>query len=86
VSEYYGLQRGDIYKVKEGRGQSNQPRKIAMYIAQHIGGHRLTDIAHAFGLSHYGGVSYANYMLKAEMKEDRRLSRTVNVIINGLDP
>ena len=86
VSEYYGLQRGDIYKVKKGRGQSNQPRKIAMYIAQHIGGHRLTDIAHAFGLSHYGGVSYANYMLKAEMEEDRRLSRTVNIIINGLDP
>jgi len=26
VSESYGLQKGDIYKVKKGRGQSNQPR------------------------------------------------------------
>jgi REP element-mobilizing transposase RayT len=86
VTDFYGLQKVDIYKVKKGRGQSNQPRKIAMYLAQHIGGHRLTEIAQAFGLSHYGGVSNAIYMLKAEMSEDKALSRTINTIINGLDP
>ena len=85
-TETYGVLITDIYKVKKGRGQSSQPRKIAMYLAQHLGGHRLTDIARAFGLSHYGGVSYAIYRLKTEMEEDKRLSRTINLIINGLDP
>jgi chromosomal replication initiation ATPase DnaA len=57
-----------------------------MYLAQQIGGYRLTEIAEAFGLKHYGGVSNAIYMIKQEMEQDAKLNRSVNSIINRFDP
>ena len=86
VSTHYGLSESDIYRVRKGRGQSNQPRKIAMYLAQHIGGHRLTEIARVFGLRHYGGVSNAIYMLCKQLDDDTKLQRAINTIINRFDP
>jgi REP element-mobilizing transposase RayT len=86
VSDYYSLSHSEIYQPKKGRGSKNKPRKIAMYLAQQIGGYRLTEIAEAFGLNHYGGVSNAIYMIKQEMEEDAKLNRSVNSIINRFDP
>ncbi|MDK1025047.1 MAG: transposase [Gammaproteobacteria bacterium] len=86
VSDYCGLSHSEIYRPKKGRGVKNQPRKIAMYLAQHIGGYRLTEIAEAFGLKHYGGVSNAIHMIKQEMEADVKISRSVNDIINRFDP
>ena len=57
-----------------------------MYLAQQIGGHRLTEIAEAFGLKHYGGVSNAIYMIKQEIDVDSELNGVINSIINRFDP
>jgi chromosomal replication initiation ATPase DnaA len=48
-----------LTKSAKGRGASNTPRKVAMYVAQQLRDHRLSDIAEYFGLQHYGGVSSA---------------------------
>jgi len=86
VCDYYGIAEKEVYTVRKGRGVTNRPRKLAMYLAQKIGGYRLNDIANAFGLRHYGGVSNAIYMIRQEMEEDTKFNRKVNTIINRFDP
>lgn len=70
VSDYYGVSEEILYARKKGRGAKNQPRKLAMYLAQVVGDCRLTQIAEAFGLKHYGGVSNAISMIKQELERD----------------
>jgi chromosomal replication initiation ATPase DnaA len=57
-----------------------------MYLAQHKGDHRLTEIAEAFGLKHYGGVSNAIYDVRQAIINDRSLRKEINTIINRFDP
>ena len=57
-----------------------------MYLAQRKGDHRLTEIAEAFGLKHYGGVSNAIYDVRQAIINDRRLRKEINAIINRFDP
>ncbi len=86
VCDCYQLTEKQIYTVRRGRGAENRPRKLAMYLAQQIGGYRLGDIADTFGLKHYGGASNAIYMIKQAMREDSKFKRKVNTIINRFDP
>ena len=86
ISDYYGVLESEIYAVRKGRGVQNRPRQLAMYLAQHVGAHRLADIAKAFGLKHYGGASNAIYTFKQALQKDARLRREVNAIINRFDP
>ena len=86
ISDYYGVLESEIYLVRKGRGARNQPRQLSMYLAQHVGAHRLTDIAKVFGLKHYGGVSNAIYTFKQALQKNVKLRRDVNTIINRLDP
>ena len=57
-----------------------------MYVCQKTGGYRLSDIAKAFSLSHYGGVSCAIFNLKNEMAGNQFLIEKINVINNRFDP
>lgn len=76
----------DICLVKKGRGVKNQPRKLAMYLAQRMGGFRLNEIGEFFGLKGYGGVSNAIYMVKQALEQDAELRQVKNSVINRLDP
>ena len=64
----------------------NQPRKLAMYLAQRIGDYRLTEIAKVFSLTHYGGVSNAINSIKQDISSDPQLQQSVDAIINRFDP
>jgi REP element-mobilizing transposase RayT len=86
VSAYFQVSEQDIYQVKKGRGVKNQPRKLAMYLAQRIGGFRLNEIGEFFGLKGYGGVSSAIHMVKQALEQDAKLTEITNNIINRLDP
>ena len=86
VSAYSQVSVKDIYQVKKGRGVKNQPRKLAMYLAQRIGGFRLNEIGEFFGLKGYGGVSSAIYTVKQALEQDAELRKVTNNIINRLDP
>jgi chromosomal replication initiation ATPase DnaA len=73
VSDFYRIPERDIYQTKKGRDTKNRPRKLAMYLAQHKGDHRLTEIAEAFGLKHYGAVSSAVHGVSQELEIDGSL-------------
>ena len=57
-----------------------------MYLAQKRGGYRLSEIAVAFGLSYYGGVSNAIHAIAEMLKVDRTFGKKINTIINRFDP
>lgn len=86
VANAFSVTEHEIYRVKKGRGSKNTPRKMAMYLAQNSGGYRLTDIAKAFGLTHYGGVSFAIRSIVLELREDKQLKTKLKSIINRFDP
>ena len=71
---------------KKGRGCKNTPRKVAMYLAQKIGDYRLQEIAEAFGIAHYGGVSHAIHSILEMLKKEEGIEEQINDIINRLDP
>jgi REP-associated tyrosine transposase len=85
VARQFAVPASSIYELRKGRGQRNTPRKAAMYLAQRVGGYRLTEIAEEFGLRHYGGVSYAAQAVKVELETDRKMQKIVNGIINGFN-
>ena len=59
---------------------------MAMYLAQNTGGCRLTKIAEAFGLKHYGGVYSAIHGVRQEIEIDGSLRKKINTIIKRFDP
>tara|TARA_R110002126_G_scaffold291591_1_gene453999 strand:+ start:1846 stop:2811 length:966 start_codon:yes stop_codon:yes gene_type:complete len=86
VADAFDVQVNSLLESKKGRGQQNTPRKVAMYIAQKHGDHRLKEIAEVFGLAHYGGVSSAIYSIYEAMKVDNAFFEKVNNIINRFAP
>jgi putative transposase len=86
VCREFKIDSSEVYLSKKGRGAKNVARSVAMYLSQQVGGYRLTDIARAFSLHHYGGVSNAIFRLKVEMNDNAVLLKRVKVIINRLDP
>ena len=75
-----------LTSIKKGRGQKNVPRMVAMYIAQKYGDYKLTEIANAFGLKHYGSASYAIINVSKTVQIDTALACIINHIITRLDP
>ena len=82
VSLMYGDDIGSIVTAKKGRGESNIPRKMAMYIARKYGDYRLQEIADSFGLRHYGGVSSTIHLFMRELENDLALRERVAIIVN----
>lgn len=85
VSQVMEIETDDILKSRKGRGLKNQPRQIAMFLAQKLGDYRLNDIAEIFGLSHYGSASNAIYQVKDAMADDVKLCKTIKRITRKID-
>ncbi len=85
VCNEYCLDSSEVYRSQKGRGAKNVARSVAMYVAQQVGGYRLTDIAQAFSLSHYGGVSNAIFRLKKELEDSETLTARVKAITDRFD-
>ena len=84
VALMFGEEKIALITVKKGRGRSNVPRKMAMYIVRKWGDYRLQEIAEAFGLQHYGGVSSTLYLFMTELQNDPQLMAGVDYIIKKL--
>ena len=82
VSHALGVQNSVLTTIQKGAGRKNLPKKVAMYIAQK---YRLLEIADAFGLNHYAGVSHAIHCGVAALKTDTTLANKMNSILNRLD-
>jgi hypothetical protein len=85
VAVYFDTKIEFLTKSAKGRGASNTPRKVAMYVAQQLGDHRLSDIAEYFGLQHYGGVSSAISDLTRRLSNEKPLRKQLKDIIKRLD-
>jgi len=57
VAKIYNVTRKDVVMKKSGRQKKNEPRKLAIYCSQQLGGHSQQDIANYFSLAHRGSVS-----------------------------
>ncbi len=67
----------EIYRISKGRGQVNDARSAAFYVARKSAGMPLMEIAEHFGLGHYGSVSGSNARFERRMAEDEKLGRLV---------
>ncbi|MFT5609414.1 MAG: chromosomal replication initiation ATPase DnaA, partial [Parvicella sp.] len=85
VAAYFDTKIDFLTKSLKGRGASNTPRKVAMYVAQQVGDHRLSDIAEYFGLQHYGGVSSAISDISRRLRDEKQLRKQLKDIIKRLD-
>jgi chromosomal replication initiation ATPase DnaA len=74
-----------LTKFAKGRGASNTPRKAAMYVAQQVSDHRLSDIAEYFGLQHYGGLSSAISDISRRLSDEKQLQQQLKDLIKRLD-
>ena len=86
VADFYSVNRADLIRSKRGRWMKNFPIKVAMYICQHRGQYRLTEIAGYFELSHYGGVASSIAAVKKELNSSKKLVREIKNIVNRFDP
>ena len=70
----------------KGRKSQSTPRKVAIFLCQYLGDHRLKAIKDYFGLGHIGSVSYITSKMRAELalydKLKGEIESVVSYIIN----
>jgi chromosomal replication initiation ATPase DnaA len=75
------------YKVKEQtldqsrRGQMNEPRNVAIYLARKKCGLRLDEIGRQFGLEKYSSVSSIVTRTEKQLSRDKQLRKRIGEII-----
>ena len=84
VALKFGEETKTLTTAKKGRGKSNVPRKMAMYIVRKYDDYRLQEIADMFGLQHYGGVSSTIRLFVQELQNDSELQNTVYCVAQKL--
>lgn len=86
VATYYDCDVESVTRSKRGRGASNYPRRMAMYLLQQVGDYKLGEIAGFFDLAHYGSVGSVVSVMKKQAREDKQCAKDINNIVNILDP
>ncbi|CAH1204085.1 conserved hypothetical protein [Candidatus Nitrotoga sp. BS] len=66
-----------LRQLKKGRNSQSTERKIAIYLCQHLGDHRLNAIADYFGLGHSGSVSHITCLVRNQLSKDIELTNEV---------
>lgn len=69
VAEYYKVDTTRLTTVVKGPEKGLMARKLAMYLCQQLGGHRLEDIIQTFGLSNVGSVSFITTQIRQRRHE-----------------
>ena len=86
VAKCFKCDADEILFAKRGKGQKNQPRRIAMYLCQQRASATLPEIARLFNVGHYSTVCQTIRRLKEELAVDRRVVRTLNMLSQDLTP
>jgi len=86
VCKYYGIGPAEIWHKTRGRGVTSPARLVAMYLCQHAGGKRLTEIACQFGLSNYTSAGASIRNLKFRIGENAKLRRDIDCMLQDLTP
>lgn len=78
VVQSYGIEEQSLEQSK--RGQTNEPRNIAVYLARKHTGLRLEEIGKEFGLNKYSSVSSIVVRTENQLSQDKRLQKQVEGI------
>ncbi|EAR23427.1 helix-turn-helix domain-containing protein [Nitrococcus mobilis] len=82
VAAHHGLRQAEL--TEGGRGKRNQPRVVAMYLCQEVGGLSLQVIAKAFGVRSESGVSHQIGKLRRELADNPDLRNDLEMQIQYL--
>ena len=66
--------------VSSKRGEANEPRNVAIYLARRLSGETLAAIGKAFGMSNYSSVSSVVCRINNEIRRDASLRRRIGRI------
>jgi REP element-mobilizing transposase RayT len=80
VTEVFNVTEAVLFNVPRGRGQDNPARSAALYLARKTAGKPLSEIAEAFGLSHYGSASGMISRFAKRIKQDKSLDKMVKEV------
>jgi putative transposase len=84
VASHFKTEPEKITRVIKGPQKGNEARKIAMYLCQEMANVTLKDIAGYFNLSHSGSVSFITHQVRKSKKEDMRLARKIDFVLEGI--
>lgn len=82
TAKYYKQSVEQIKELRKGRNSQSMPRKVAIYLCQHLGDHRLKSIKDYFGLGHVGSVSYITSHIREELALGGELKGEVDLVID----
>ncbi|GJL65090.1 MAG: hypothetical protein NPIRA05_00610 [Nitrospirales bacterium] len=77
VAKYFKVAPTRLRAVVKGPQNGLLARKLAMYLCQQLGGHRLRDIMQAFGLSNVGSVSFITTQIRKRSRESQAFEKTL---------
>ena len=86
VAQQMKVEEKCIYTSARGRGSANPPRWMALFLSREVGKHPLNEICQAFGMTHISGVAQAIKNLNMAADDDKKLSKTKNILIRDLTP
>jgi len=86
VAQQMEVKEKSIYTSARGRGSSNPPRWMALFLSREVGKHPLNEICQAFGMTHISGVAQAIKSLNMAVDDDKKLSETKNILNQYLTP
>jgi chromosomal replication initiator protein len=85
VGEAYGLKLSEL-KAKSRTKTVAFPRQVAMYLARQLTHASLAEIGHAFGGKDHTTVLHAVQKITALLKDDPKLRRSVDMLIQDIGP
>jgi len=80
TASFYKLPLASLKELKKGRNSQLKERKVAIYVCQYLGDHRLKEIGDYFGLGHVGSVSHITSLIRHEIKEDVKLFNEIEAL------
>lgn len=82
VCKFYNVSIDDLYKTR--RGEFNEPRSVAVYLARNIRLDSLVEISKVFHINKYSSTSSIIERLKERMKADKKLSKRVESLLKNI--
>lgn len=87
TAAYYQQSVEQLKTLRKGRQSQSKARRIAIYLSQYLGDHRLKSIGDYFGLGHVGSVSHITCIIRQELNDNEQLDNEVRklceLIINN---
>jgi chromosomal replication initiator protein len=83
VAEFFGIKLSDL-KAKNRTKAVAFPRQIAMYLARQLTHASLAEVGRAFGGKDHTTVLHAVDKIETLMKDDPKLRKTLDVLIQGI--